>query len=49
MKVLWTFVISAKFGSGMLHSLDSCGYLKYELGVIPKVFLNMEVKALGVP
>jgi len=24
-------------------------YLKYELGVIPKAFLNMEVKALGVP
>jgi hypothetical protein len=23
-------------------------YLKYELGVIPKAFLNMEVKALGV-
>jgi hypothetical protein len=23
-------------------------YLKYELGVIPKAFLNMEMKALGV-
>jgi len=23
-------------------------YLKYELGVIPKAFLNIEVKALGV-
>ncbi len=23
-------------------------YLKYELGVVPKAFLNMEVKALGV-
>lgn len=28
--------------------LDSCVYLKYELGVMPKAFLNMEVKALGV-
>jgi hypothetical protein len=23
-------------------------YLKYELGVVPKTFLNMEMKALGV-
>ncbi len=23
-------------------------YLKYKLGVIPKAFLNMEMKALGV-
>lgn len=23
-------------------------YLKYELGVIPKAFLNIEMKALGV-
>jgi hypothetical protein len=27
-----------------------CGvYLKYERGVMPKAFLNMDVKALGVP
>ena len=35
---------------GDAHS-SFCGpaYLKYELGVVPKAFLNMEVKALGVP
>jgi hypothetical protein len=31
-----------------LLQLDAACYLKYDVGVIPKAFLNIEMKALGV-
>ena len=35
-------------GSLLMRELSFRIYRKYELGAIPKAFLNMEVKALGV-
>lgn len=44
-KVKWGPGIS---GSRGITDREFRVYLKYELGVVPKAFLNMEMKALGV-